>query len=78
MFPIQATCSIDENEIRSTVSKLVNQFVTNQKNELAQPLKVRFISHTSSRLLVYDVFVCGGWYVHEEKEEWVIGLHKNW
>ncbi|CAA2983146.1 Hypothetical predicted protein [Olea europaea subsp. europaea] len=39
MFPIQATCSIDENEIRSTVSKLVNQFVTNQKNELAQPLK---------------------------------------
>ncbi|KAL2482477.1 hypothetical protein Fot_44011 [Forsythia ovata] len=39
IFPIQATCSLDENVIRSTVSKLVNQFVTDRKNELAQPLK---------------------------------------
>ncbi|CAI9754623.1 unnamed protein product [Fraxinus pennsylvanica] len=39
IFPIQATCSLDENEIRSTVLKLVNQFVTDKKNELAQPLK---------------------------------------
>ncbi|KAL2465278.1 hypothetical protein Adt_41129 [Abeliophyllum distichum] len=39
IFPIQATCSLDENVIHSTVSKLVNQFVTDRKNELAQPLK---------------------------------------
>ncbi|WCJ33717.1 hypothetical protein M5689_015062 [Euphorbia peplus] len=39
IFPIQATCQLNEKELRSVVSKLVLQFMNNKQEKLAQPLK---------------------------------------
>ncbi|XWS69427.1 hypothetical protein CRYUN_Cryun04dG0178100 [Craigia yunnanensis] len=39
IFPIQATCTLNEKELQAAVSKLVLQFVNDKQNKLAQPLK---------------------------------------
>ncbi|XP_022776526.1 uncharacterized protein LOC111318125 [Durio zibethinus] len=39
IFPIQATCTLNEKEVQAVVSKLVLQFVNDKRNKLAQPLK---------------------------------------
>ncbi|KAL4363276.1 hypothetical protein GQ457_04G010050 [Hibiscus cannabinus] len=39
IFPIQATCSLNEKELHAVVSKLVQQYVNEKGNELASPLK---------------------------------------
>lgn len=39
IFPIQATCCLNEKDLRATVSKLVLQFVNDKKNKLAKPIK---------------------------------------
>ncbi|KAG8637605.1 uncharacterized protein LOC110600802 isoform X2 [Manihot esculenta] len=39
IFPIQATCLLDEKELRTVVSKLVLQFVNDKQNKLAHPTK---------------------------------------
>ncbi|XVE74591.1 hypothetical protein DITRI_Ditri12bG0029700 [Diplodiscus trichospermus] len=39
IFPIQATCTLNEKELQEVVSKLVLQFVNDKRNKLAQPLK---------------------------------------
>ncbi|XVF43493.1 hypothetical protein PTKIN_Ptkin02bG0044400 [Pterospermum kingtungense] len=39
IFPIQATCALNEKELQGVVSKLVLQFVNDKRNKLAQPLK---------------------------------------
>nr|XP_027098284.1 uncharacterized protein LOC113717699 isoform X1 [Coffea arabica]XP_027098286.1 uncharacterized protein LOC113717699 isoform X1 [Coffea arabica] len=39
IFPIQATCRLDEKVVHSIVSKLVNQFLKDKKNKVAQPVK---------------------------------------
>ncbi|PSR84881.1 Checkpoint protein like [Actinidia chinensis var. chinensis] len=39
IFPIQATCCLNEKELHATVSKLVIQFVNDKRNKLAQPIK---------------------------------------
>ncbi|XP_052484344.1 uncharacterized protein LOC105794347 isoform X2 [Gossypium raimondii] len=39
IFPIQATCTLNEKELQAVVSKLVFQFVNDKRNKLAQPLK---------------------------------------
>ncbi|XP_065855206.1 uncharacterized protein [Euphorbia lathyris] len=39
IFPIQATCRLDEKELRSVVSKLFLQFMKNKQEKLAQPIK---------------------------------------
>ncbi|XP_027095400.2 uncharacterized protein [Coffea arabica] len=39
IFPIQATCRLDEKEVHSIVSKLVNQFLKDKKNKVTQPVK---------------------------------------
>ncbi|XP_054795467.1 uncharacterized protein LOC129300892 [Prosopis cineraria] len=42
MFPIQATCRLNEKELQEVVSTLVKKFVANKQNHLGQPLKVQF------------------------------------
>ncbi|KAG5554110.1 hypothetical protein RHGRI_011850 [Rhododendron griersonianum] len=39
IFPIQATCCLNEKDLRATVSKLVLQFVNDKQNKLARPVK---------------------------------------
>ncbi|XP_024019390.1 uncharacterized protein LOC21405705 isoform X2 [Morus notabilis] len=39
IFPIQATCTLNENELRVVVSRLVLEFVNDKQNKLARPLK---------------------------------------
>lgn len=39
IFPIQATCTLNEKELQAVVSKLVFQFVNDKRNKLAQPIK---------------------------------------
>ncbi|KAJ4710227.1 Mitochondrial pyruvate carrier 1 [Melia azedarach] len=39
IFPIQATCSLNEKELQATVSKLVLQFVDDKQNTLSRPVK---------------------------------------
>ncbi|THG14348.1 hypothetical protein TEA_018902 [Camellia sinensis var. sinensis] len=39
IFPIQATCCLNEKELRAIVSKLVIQFVNDKRNKLARPIK---------------------------------------
>ncbi|OMO72631.1 hypothetical protein COLO4_27543 [Corchorus olitorius] len=39
IFPIQATCSLNEKDLQEVVSKLVLQFVNDKRNKLAQPIK---------------------------------------
>ncbi|XVE91889.1 hypothetical protein REPUB_Repub01dG0050200 [Reevesia pubescens] len=39
IFPIQATCTLNEKELQAVVSKLLLQFVNDKRNKLAQPLK---------------------------------------
>lgn len=41
IFPIQATCTLNEKELTAAVSKLVLQFVNDGKNKLVRPVKVR-------------------------------------
>lgn len=43
IFPIQATCCLNEKDLRATVSKLVLQFVNDKQNKLARPVKVYLI-----------------------------------
>ncbi|KAM7487848.1 hypothetical protein LguiB_025332 [Lonicera macranthoides] len=38
-FPIQATCTLNEKELRQVVPKLVLQFVNDKRNKLARPIK---------------------------------------
>lgn len=39
IFPIQATCRLEEKELRAVVSKLVLQFVKDKQDKLAKPIK---------------------------------------
>lgn len=39
IFPIQGTCVLDEKELPSIVSKLVNGFMIDNRNKLGQPVK---------------------------------------
>ncbi|XP_059655239.1 uncharacterized protein LOC132302414 isoform X2 [Cornus florida] len=39
IFPVQATCCLNEKELRPVVSNLVLQFVNNKQNQLARPIK---------------------------------------
>ncbi|KAM6546674.1 hypothetical protein CsatB_027410 [Cannabis sativa] len=39
IFPIQATCSLNEKELHTLVSKLVLDFVSDKQKKLAKPLK---------------------------------------
>ncbi|XWS22909.1 hypothetical protein CRYUN_Cryun29cG0076300 [Craigia yunnanensis] len=39
IFPIQATCTLNEKELLAVVLKLVLQFVNDKRNKLVQPLK---------------------------------------
>ncbi|XAR48012.1 hypothetical protein NMG60_11030688 [Bertholletia excelsa] len=39
IFPIQATCCLNEKELHAVVSKLVIQFVNDRQNNLQRPLK---------------------------------------
>ncbi|GMI75236.1 hypothetical protein like AT1G09290 [Hibiscus trionum] len=39
IFPIQATCTLNEKELHAVVSKLVQQYVNDKGSELASPLK---------------------------------------
>lgn len=39
IFPIQATCTLNEKELTAVVSKLVLQFVNDEKNKLVRPVK---------------------------------------
>ncbi|XP_021293144.1 uncharacterized protein LOC110423284 [Herrania umbratica] len=39
IFPIQATCSLNEKELQAVVSKLVLHFVNDKRNKLALPIK---------------------------------------
>ncbi|KAJ9708701.1 hypothetical protein PVL29_000628 [Vitis rotundifolia] len=39
IFPIQATCRLDEKELHEVVTKLVVQFVNNEQNKFARPIK---------------------------------------
>lgn len=39
IFPIQATCTLNEKELRAVVSKLVLEFVNDKENKLERPLK---------------------------------------
>ncbi|KAF3431004.1 hypothetical protein FNV43_RR25734 [Rhamnella rubrinervis] len=39
IFPIQATCNLNEKELHGVVSKLVLEFVNDKQNTLARPLK---------------------------------------
>ncbi|XP_074341760.1 uncharacterized protein LOC141679144 isoform X2 [Apium graveolens] len=39
IFPIQATCTLNEKELTAAVSKLVLQFVNDDKNKLVRPVK---------------------------------------
>lgn len=39
IFPIQATCRLDEKELHEVVTKLVVRFVNNEQNKFARPIK---------------------------------------
>ncbi|KAI8560715.1 hypothetical protein RHMOL_Rhmol04G0277800 [Rhododendron molle] len=39
IFPIQATCCLNEKDLRATVLKLVLQFVNDKQNKLTRPVK---------------------------------------
>ena len=53
IFPIQATCSLNEKELQTVVSKLVLQFMNDkQQHEVAHPVKVKFKPITSADTLV--------------------------
>ncbi|CAI9096844.1 OLC1v1033073C2 [Oldenlandia corymbosa var. corymbosa] len=39
IFPIQSTCNLEEKELHSVVSKLVQQFVTEERIKVAEPVK---------------------------------------
>ncbi|KAK4265311.1 hypothetical protein QN277_026378 [Acacia crassicarpa] len=39
IFPIQATCRLNEKELQEVVSTLVKKFVANKQNNLGQPLR---------------------------------------
>ncbi|KAF5750048.1 hypothetical protein HS088_TW03G00378 [Tripterygium wilfordii] len=39
IFPIQATCNLNEKDLRAVVSKLVIQFVNDKQQKLASPVK---------------------------------------
>lgn len=47
IFPIQKTCCLDEKEIQVAVTKLVNQFITDNRNTVSRPVKV-WITFASS------------------------------
>ena len=57
IFPIQATCRLNEKELHDVVTKLVIQFVSNDWNKFAQPLKVLVccIVFTGSLLFMYGI-----------------------
>ena len=40
IFPIQATCSLNEKELQTVVSKLVLQFMNDKQHETVRPVKV--------------------------------------
>lgn len=42
IFPIQATCSLNEKELQSVVSKLVLQFMNDRQHGTVRPVKVKF------------------------------------
>lgn len=42
IFPIQATCSLNEKELQTVVSKLVLQFMNDKQRETVRPAKVKF------------------------------------
>jgi hypothetical protein len=42
IFPIQATCSLNEKELQIVVSKLVLQFMNDKQRETVRPVKVEF------------------------------------
>uniref|UniRef100_A0A7N1A269 THUMP domain-containing protein n=1 Tax=Kalanchoe fedtschenkoi TaxID=63787 RepID=A0A7N1A269_KALFE len=39
IFPIQATCNLNEKELRAVVLKLVHEFVKDEKQKLVRPIK---------------------------------------
>jgi len=43
IFPIQATCSLNEKELQEVVSMLVKKFVAANQDKLQRPLKVQYI-----------------------------------
>ncbi|KAF7809381.1 uncharacterized protein G2W53_036124 [Senna tora] len=47
IFPIQATCCLNEKELQEIVSELVKKFVADKQNQLGRPLKVQFTKHIS-------------------------------
>ena len=42
IFPIQATCSLNEKELQTVVSKLVFWFMNDKQPKVSHPLKVKF------------------------------------
>lgn len=42
IFPIQATCSLNEKELQEVVSMLVKKFVAAKQDKLQRPLKVQY------------------------------------
>lgn len=63
IFPVQATCSLNENDLRMVVSKLVLQFVSDTQNGLSRPVKFavgynrRGIEETEMKKLKQDTMV---------------------
>ena len=57
IFPIQATCRLDEKELHEVVTKLVVQFVNNEQNKFARPIKVLVfcIVFTGCLLFMYEI-----------------------
>ncbi|XP_041012730.1 uncharacterized protein LOC121256137 isoform X3 [Juglans microcarpa x Juglans regia] len=57
IFPIQATCTLNEKELQAVVSKLVLQFLNDKQQELAHPVKfavgynTRGIKETEMKIL---------------------------
>ncbi|KAG2707655.1 hypothetical protein I3760_05G157400 [Carya illinoinensis] len=57
IFPIQATCALNEKELQAVVSKLVLQFLNDKQQELARPVKfavgynTRGIKETEMKIL---------------------------
>ncbi|KAF5449956.1 hypothetical protein F2P56_030349 [Juglans regia] len=57
IFPIQATCTLNEKELQAVVSKLVLQFLNDKQQELARPVKfavgynTRGIKETEMKIL---------------------------
>ncbi|GKV13359.1 hypothetical protein SLEP1_g24370 [Rubroshorea leprosula] len=62
IFPIQATCNLNERELKAVISKLVLQFVNDKQNKLARPVKFavafnrRGIESTEAKLKNSDQF----------------------